>query len=487
MPDLIDLFEDLREHPPAGPRPLEDIERRARVLRRQRQTRKLAVIPALAAVVALSVVRLTTRSRSEHVITGPTATTQPNPGLAALPVKMIPGPPGWQPVDYGNARVWVPPDWSILPTGVSECATLVKVVLLNPPTTVCNSPRTPVSAVTIWPIGSVDETGPSRTINGYRVLVPSITPTFYIPRLSVRITIQTTSDAQRQTILATLGPSSRAAVLAPGPTGPPPRDWKAASYGPITVRVPPSWPVENIDAAQGFDVCRVIFHTPAVVLGSPSVMPPCPMGGVRLPGDGVWLRTTSAAIYGLPGAFSPLTTSTGLHVEVLNGNDSFLVAVEVQTVEVTLGVGFDPTIARTILYSLASTEKAPTANPCAAQPLPLDPSRVPTDVTRWATGRRVIGAGSLWTVSSAISVAPTFQQGFWTLKFPWYTRPAGLPTIAASRIGGGGTFKADASLATDSTGTWSASLLRFSGGGCWQVTGTYHDSTLTFGINVPSG
>ena len=76
-------------------------------------------------------------------------------------------------------------------------------------------------------------------------------------------------------------------------------------------------------------------------------------------------------------------------------------------------------------------------------------------------------------------------NGQWTLKFPWYLRPPGLPTIAGHRIDGLGAFHADASQAVDSSGTWAASFLQFSTSGCWEVTGRHNNSTITIRILIP--
>jgi hypothetical protein len=67
---------------------------------------------------------------------------------------------------------------------------------------------------------------------------------------------------------------------------------------------------------------------------------------------------------------------------------------------------------------------------------------------------------------------------------PWFTRPFGIPTIAAHRLDGSGTFHATANEAFDQNGKWVASLLVFSTAGCWEVTGRYHASTLRFEARI---
>jgi hypothetical protein len=111
-------------------------------------------------------------------------------------------------------------------------------------------------------------------------------------------------------------------------------------------------------------------------------------------------------------------------------------------------------------------------------------SEVPRDVAAWANDRAVIGAGALWTERSALAVPPHYQQGAWYLKFPWYTRPFGLPTVTARRVDGPGMFWFSANRATDATETWVASNLVFSTTGCWEVTSSYRNSSLRFRIRV---
>jgi hypothetical protein len=121
---------------------------------------------------------------------------------------------------------------------------------------------------------------------------------------------------------------------------------------------------------------------------------------------------------------------------------------------------------------------------CGAKLQPVAPAKVPTEVAAWAQHAPVIGAGALWTVLSAVEVRPHFQNGSWRLKFPWYLRPTGVPTITGDRIDGGGIFHAEAHQAVDASGTWVASVLLFSTSGCWEVSGRYHASTVTIWIAV---
>jgi hypothetical protein len=108
-------------------------------------------------------------------------------------------------------------------------------------------------------------------------------------------------------------------------------------------------------------------------------------------------------------------------------------------------------------------------------------------VVLWAHGEGAIGTGSLWTVRSAIRVHGVRYGTGWHLKFPWYTRPNGVPRIEARRIDGPGTFNYDVNRAYDTRGAWDTSTLSFSAPGCWQVTGQFGASTLRFRLRVGGG
>ena len=101
-------------------------------------------------------------------------------------------------------------------------------------------------------------------------------------------------------------------------------------------------------------------------------------------------------------------------------------------------------------------------------------------------GRPVFGEGSLWTYRSAITVRPIRYGVGWHLKFPWFTRPNGLPQINGRRLDGPGTFHYDANRAFDGRGAFNTSTLDFSTPGCWSVTGRYGTSRLRFTLRVGS-
>jgi hypothetical protein len=125
------------------------------------------------------------------------------------------------------------------------------------------------------------------------------------------------------------------------------------------------------------------------------------------------------------------------------------------------------------------------ASPCATRVDAVAAAKVPHEVEAWALGVPVVGRGALWTIRSAFGVPGTaYHQHEWLVKFPWFTRPFGLPRIDARRIDGPGTFRATVDRAVDQTGTWVTSSLVFSTAGCWEVTSRFDDSVLQFRIKV---
>jgi hypothetical protein len=76
-------------------------------------------------------------------------------------------------------------------------------------------------------------------------------------------------------------------------------------------------------------------------------------------------------------------------------------------------------------------------------------------------------------------------DGTYSVKFPWYVLPpGGVPAIAAHRLDGQGSFRATANVATEGSTVFATSSLIFSNLGCWEVTGRYHGSVLTFRMQV---
>jgi hypothetical protein len=124
---------------------------------------------------------------------------------------------------------------------------------------------------------------------------------------------------------------------------------------------------------------------------------------------------------------------------------------------------------------------------CSNQPSAVSPSRVPAEVKFLAHGMPVIGRGSLWALRSATELtAVKLPDGTHSMKFPWYLYPPAraTPTVTGRRLDGRGVFRYDANVAFDGSRVFATSSLDFSALGCWQVTGHYRGSTVTFRLRV---
>lgn len=125
---------------------------------------------------------------------------------------------------------------------------------------------------------------------------------------------------------------------------------------------------------------------------------------------------------------------------------------------------------------------SPTA--CSTPIRTVAAASAPPDVRAWAHGQGVVGAGALWAIRTAFDVAGTPYQHGWLVKFPWFTRPFGLPRIDARRLDGPGRFRSSVNAAIDEAGTFVTSSLVFSTAGCWEVTSRFDDSVVRFRLRV---
>jgi hypothetical protein len=125
-----------------------------------------------------------------------------------------------------------------------------------------------------------------------------------------------------------------------------------------------------------------------------------------------------------------------------------------------------------------------TAAQCTMLPPIVPQAEVPSDVAAWASDAPVVGSGALWTVRSLLSSGMAHDSGVYRMKIGWLTRPFGIPTFAAHRLDGPGTFHGDGNQALNEKGEWVVSSLEFSAAGCWAVTVSYQDSTISYDVLI---
>jgi hypothetical protein len=188
-----------------------------------------------------------------------------------------------------------------------------------------------------------------------------------VPQLSVSIS---GNVAELDQILATVGPSPLARVMADGPLVPTDA-WRRAfaaepatttgttnpgPQGGITLWAPGAWPVRALGPRdQNPGTCNgpPFAGAPTVYLGTGGLVPSCPASTApRAAGvaDGVWLPNTNGGVADV----AAVIEGRGRAMQIGSGPDT--VSLNVFTGRgsqaVVVGIGPDPAVARTILRTL---------------------------------------------------------------------------------------------------------------------------------------
>jgi hypothetical protein len=148
-------------------------------------------------------------------------------------------PKDWVPVDYGAARVFVPPNWEINGGGTCTSSAVGCAGAIGP---VNQGHGPPFPFVSVLAYADKHEPHPNRVVNGFELyrMNAENTDWYDVPELHVTIHVGGTGSAE---VLATLAPSSERAALTY--EGPEPSGFEQISYHGITMRVPASWAQVN--------------------------------------------------------------------------------------------------------------------------------------------------------------------------------------------------------------------------------------------------
>lgn len=377
---------------------------------RHRWARIGVLVAGCLILVVIGVVAVRRPFPGDGVVAGPNASGMSAPAgaadgalteglVSALPEPAMPQvPAGWKLIDYSDFRFAVPGDWQVAisrscwqpagdptPTGV--------VLLQSSPTdgqATCH-PEHPLPASVLSLVGGQRSafSGQATTVgtfNAVRSIGPSCTPPScpnnqYL--FDDGYVLSFTGPLEEQ-VLATFTASGRDRALLGGPVADR-AGWKPISTGGVTVEVPPSWttldlpasyqevrdPDGSISSFGGHinpgDCDGVYFRSrqggqPTAYLGSSPFMKSCPPSTFRdlTPADGVWIRPADQnrpasrpadrSVQVGAVTVTLLTTSNQLTVPVID----LEVKTHDATVLVSIGVGADPSVARSILRSVSS-------------------------------------------------------------------------------------------------------------------------------------
>jgi hypothetical protein len=301
-------------------------------------------------------------------------------------------PEGWQVMDVGAVRFAVPADWQA-PRDTS-CLTLPAggIVLLPflQPTEHCSPSLTlPDNQLTITRADvPLPTTPPDAKLGDLDAWQTSDSPTTY--RLPSGVEVSAAGPDAPQ-ILATFTTSGAHRALQDGPLVDT-SDWKSVTFHGVSLLVPATF--EQLDLAhqdhqQGFmpdpgtcDYGWFAWMPRALVdTQDPHITVSCAvsMAWPTVPADGVWMRTLDGA------QLTPTASGNlgGLEVSIvqpdLPGDATVSPIIDLvihsapDDVRVSIGVGTDPSVARTILRSVHATGEEPVA-PSSTVPAPTTPT-----------------------------------------------------------------------------------------------------------------
>lgn len=256
-------------------------------------------------------------------------------------------PHGWTPVDYGDARVWAPPDWAVVFGNCEQrAAGFIETDVSHDHSCQRASPLVTFDALTTLTIHAP----PVEKINGYQLFAVA-TDRYAIPDLHVMMTARGSTS---QRVLATLGPSSRAVAL--HYRAAPIANSRAVTHAGVIVTVPARWHV--IDISGKPIACPDSRLNATVLVGNGTGGPPgCaadvsfvtpPEGSVQIGDSGPLTSVTT--IRNPAWFFAPWAT---LVLELSVRVDQHHV-VPIQT-----GLGRDGRVAASIIASIRALKPSP--------------------------------------------------------------------------------------------------------------------------------
>jgi hypothetical protein len=293
-------------------------------------------------------------------------------------------PPGWRTLTLGLAQFAVPGDWIVIEPGdrrdlcgteagaalaaqgrpvVSFNGTKVGGLVPDDPGGCRPVPRSLEVFATPGDCPTVNFPCVTGSVNGLRVRrAPDVVT---VPELSTALFIAGLDEDTVTAVLATLVPSPVVRVLSAGPlldtTG-----WTRSSLNNLQVVTPPRWRTHDLGTTEpvpGACTGGTFEQHPQTLLTGKAVMPACPGDSHSRPSavriDGAWLYEM-LPVGGIPmddlprlgGGREPLRRGVDL-VNLDRGDTvAFVVVTSGGNVVVTVGIGADETVARTIIHGI---------------------------------------------------------------------------------------------------------------------------------------
>jgi hypothetical protein len=290
------------------------------------------------------------------------------PAVGRPVVDLSATPPGWLPVDLGNAQISVPPSWGLVTDGNSGCGTEIGAVVLGDgrwcPLGLVSPTPSEASIAYLHTVSSpmVTSEGPRSMINGIPTYTPSVAPVIDIPALQATLSFEGSPPPQ---VLNSLTFSPRSVVLSGARSPSVPRSWRQLSFAGLRFAVPASWKVTY--PAYAFTCgSNVVLPEPGVTLAyGPPLPGSCPPGESevrpvpQVPG-------VEVDDFPIPGESDSGSSCTGptrigsLHLCIEKTPAYGVLVAQVRSanrppVTIRIGLTTSGATAKTILYSLRST------------------------------------------------------------------------------------------------------------------------------------
>ncbi len=336
----------------------------------------IALIASVAALVAIRHDGSAVGSNDSSPSTAPVVSYPSTPSVAR---PIPPAPEGWEPLEWGNVRLSLPPEMSPFHTGngcVANAATDLTIV--------CGDESVRIST-------AAADAATDQIVNGLQASRQAGEcvgcQTVVLPELATKVTVQRHDDISANAILDTVGPSGTwryGNEIRPSA----PIDWKTVTFEGMSILVPQAWPVQVVANGEVSPCPHSVI--PNIVLLDSSVPGRCDDPALVAPTDGVRMYLSTPPVNPQPHWPEQVIASADSKI----GSD--------RSVVLRVGYGVDPAIGLAILSSFTSlsTETSSTY-----------PTVPPVDVPYFAVGETVMLGDKQVLESHGIKTVAEIAEG----------------------------------------------------------------------------